>query len=296
MNTPPSEPAPLRRLRAVVTIRQSEFWRSNAGIVDTGAGVVLVDPGVLAADLTELTAALAGRSVVASWSTHAHWDHLLWANALGSAPRYASGGTCSTTVDHADRIHRALDQVEDHLAEEYGLGPQWERDRILDLQPLPDGPGTIGGLNCDVVPIPGHADGQAALVLPDPGVAFVGDTLCDIEVPSLAEGEGQQARYLASLDRLHDIVRRVEWIVPGHGAVADRAEAERRLALDRHYLAELPAIVAAAPPDESDEALAERALGVLAEPRTEGVSAQFHLDNVRLLRRGSRTPPTPVGA
>lgn len=54
-----------------------------------------------------------------------------------------------------------------------------------------------------------------------------------------------------------------------------------------------PGIIAAAPADESDEALAQRALAELAEGRAEdGVSAHFHLDNVRLLRRGSRTPVT----
>ncbi|MGO1971366.1 MAG: MBL fold metallo-hydrolase [Propionibacteriaceae bacterium] len=283
----------LRHLTADVTVRQSEFWNSNAGIVDTGAGVVLVDPGILAADLADLAAAVGGRPVVASYSTHAHWDHLLWATSLGNPPRYASAETCARVTDRAEHLHRTLDHVEGDLAEEDGLGPQWDRDHFFDLQPLPQGPGTIGGVHCDLVPIPGHADGQAALVLPDHGVAFVGDTLCDIEVPGLAEGAGQHSRFLASLDRLHDIVRRVEWIVPGHGSVAERVEAERRLAADRHYLTELPGIIAAAPADESDEALAQRALAELAEGRAEdGVSAHFHLDNVRLLRRGSRTPVT----
>lgn len=286
----------LRRVTDHVTVRQSEFWASNAGIVDTGHGVVLVDPGILADDLAELAEAVDDRQVVASYSTHAHWDHLLWASSLGTAPRYASVGTCTAVADRAERIHRGLDGVEEHLAEAYDLGPQWERERIFDLQPIQEGPGAIGGTCCDLVPIPGHADGQAALVLPDHGVAFVGDTLCDIEVPGLAEGEGQRDRFLASLDRLQDIVRRVEWIVPGHGSVADRVEAERRIDVDRRYLTELPAIVAAAPAAESDEALAVRALVDLAEGRAEeGVSAQFHLDNVRLLRRGSRAPQTTTG-
>lgn len=284
-------PDALRPLTPDVTVRQSEFWRSNAGVVDTGDGVVLVDPGILADDLAELTSAVGERPVVAGYSTHAHWDHLLWASSLGAAPRFASVGTCTAVAERAERILTGLDRVEGHLAEEYALGPQWERERILDLQPIQAGPGTIGGLRCDLVPIPGHADGQAALVLPDHGVAFVGDTCCDIEVPGLAEGDGQHGRFLASLDRLADIAQRVEWIVPGHGSVADRSEADRRLAADRHYLTELPDIVGAAPAAESDEAVAARALIELGEPRAEaGVSAQFHLDNVRLLRRGSRTP------
>ena len=54
---------------------------------------MLIDPGVrgdemtcLANDLREL-----GQPVVAGFSTHPHWDHLLWHDSFGTAPRYISG-------------------------------------------------------------------------------------------------------------------------------------------------------------------------------------------------------------
>ena len=55
-------------------------------------GCLLVDPAVTVADLAALACWLAARGLrpVAGWSTHPHWDHLLWSRALGDAPRFAT--------------------------------------------------------------------------------------------------------------------------------------------------------------------------------------------------------------
>ena len=44
------------------------------------------------ADLAALAGWLGERGLrpAAGWSTHPHWDHLLWSAALGDAPRYAT--------------------------------------------------------------------------------------------------------------------------------------------------------------------------------------------------------------
>ena len=61
--------------------------------------VLLIDTGVLddemaalANDMREL-----GQPVVAGFSTHPHWDHLLWHARLGAAPRYGTA-RCAATV------------------------------------------------------------------------------------------------------------------------------------------------------------------------------------------------------
>lgn len=275
----------MNRITDTVSTRQSAVWQTNTGIIDTGEGIILVDPGILADELDALVASLDGKSIVAGFATHSHWDHILWTPNLGSAPRYASAETCELVMAQAERIARNLDAFEQHIAEKYGLGPQWDRSMFLDLQPLPLGPNTIAGIPCELVPIPGHADGQVALVLPDHDVAFVADTLSPVEAPALAEGEGQRERYLETLDRLQEIIDRVSWIIPGHGSVADRAEAQRRLDLDRRYLTGLPRLIAAAPADQSDEDLAAAILADLGETRVSpGISAEMHIDNVRMLR------------
>ncbi len=89
----------LRPVAEGVLIHQSEFMQSNAVVVQGRAGVLLIDPGVtgyeiacLANDLREL-----GQTVVAGFSTHPHWDHLLWHAELGAAPRYGTA-RCAATV------------------------------------------------------------------------------------------------------------------------------------------------------------------------------------------------------
>ena len=88
----------LRQVAGGVLIHESEFCQSNAVVVQGRTGVLLIDPGVhgyemaLADDLREL-----GQPVVAGFSTHPHWDHLLWHARLGAAPRYGTA-RCAATV------------------------------------------------------------------------------------------------------------------------------------------------------------------------------------------------------
>src|SRR5262250_2096296 len=75
-----------------IWVRQSEWVRSNAIAVMGDRGVLLTDPGVTGADLEELADDLdaVGLPVIAGFSTHPHWDHLLWHSRFGDVPRYAT--------------------------------------------------------------------------------------------------------------------------------------------------------------------------------------------------------------
>ena len=268
-----------------VHVQQSQVMQTNTGIVLDGDRVVLIDPGVLAGEFATLLRELQGREIVAGFATHFHWDHILWPPVSGDAPRYASAETCRLVGEYRERIGMMLDGFEQRVAEEYGLGRQWDRTRFFDLLPMDLGPSEIAGIPCELVDVSGHADGQAALVLPEQDVAFVADTLSDIETPSITEGTDRFGRYLETLDRLQTVIDRVSWIVPGHGSVADRAEAQRRLDADRRYLEQLPSLVAAASGDVPDEELARSIADKLGETRAaDEFSAGMHLANIRLLR------------
>jgi glyoxylase-like metal-dependent hydrolase (beta-lactamase superfamily II) len=54
--------------------------------------LILVDPGIDGSDLKQLADDLdrLGIPVVAGFSTHPHWDHLLWHSRFGDVPRYAT--------------------------------------------------------------------------------------------------------------------------------------------------------------------------------------------------------------
>lgn len=81
-------------------------------------GVLLVDPGLSEAELVCLAGDLAGsgRTVVAGFSTHPHWDHVLWHASLGEVPRYGT--------------ERAAAAVRDLLAD-----PGWPADVAEALPP-----------------------------------------------------------------------------------------------------------------------------------------------------------------
>src|SRR4249920_2302073 len=89
----------LRQVAEGVLIHQSEFCQSNAVVVHGRAGVLLIDPGVLGDEMAALADDLRelGQPVVAGFSTHPHWDHLLWDARLGAAPRYGTA-RCAATV------------------------------------------------------------------------------------------------------------------------------------------------------------------------------------------------------
>src|SRR6266487_1290928 len=93
------EPPVLRQVAEGVLIHQSEFCQSNAVVVHGRAGVLLIDPGVQDDEMTCLANDLSdsGQTVVTGFSTHPHWDHLLWHARLGAAPRYGTA-RCAATV------------------------------------------------------------------------------------------------------------------------------------------------------------------------------------------------------
>src|SRR3954451_17053462 len=142
------------------------FAQSKAVAVHGPAGVLVIDAGVLDAEMTCLANDLAdsGQTVVAGFSTHPHWDHLLWHPRLGAAPRYGTA-RCAATV--RDRLPDAAAK-----ARVAGLIPA----DIVEQVPL-DLLGFITGLPAGTTHIPwdgprvrivehqAHASGHAALVI-----------------------------------------------------------------------------------------------------------------------------------
>ncbi len=89
----------LRQVAEGVLIHESEFCQSNAVVVQGRTGVLLIDSGVQGYEMACLANDLSdsGQTVVAGFSTHPHWDHLLWDARLGAAPRYGTAH-CAATV------------------------------------------------------------------------------------------------------------------------------------------------------------------------------------------------------
>src|ERR671924_302496 len=141
-------------------VQQSEWVWSNAIVVRGEGGLILVDPGIDGSDLNQLADDLdrLGIPVVAGFSTHPHWDHLLWHPRFGDVPRYATAA-CAKFADET------REQQLEGAAEEGGSGIPLELIALITALPA------------DGVPVPGeiiehraHAVGHAAMLLADCGV------------------------------------------------------------------------------------------------------------------------------
>ena len=273
----------LRQVAEGVLIHQSEFCQSNAVVVHGRAGVLLIDPGVLGSEMACLANDLGelGQPVVAGFSTHPHWDHLLWHAGLGAAPRYGTA-RCADIV-------RVLLSDAGWTARIAG----WIPPDIAEQVPL-DLLGLITGLTAEVAQIPwdgpgvrivehqAHAPGHAALLIEERGVLVAGDMLSDVLIPMLdVNGTADPIEdYLAALRLLEGVAGDVDVLVPGHGSVGGADQVHARIGQDRAYVHAL------------------RDAGVPSDPRV-GPSATYdwvagvHARQLQRLARRSERDGTP---
>jgi len=228
----------VKQVAESVLIHQSKFIQSNTVVVQGRAGVLLIDPGIhcdemvaLANDLREL-----GQPVVAGFSTHPHWDHLLWHAMLGEAPRY---GTARCAAD----IRNLLSDADWKTRVAEVLPPDIAEEIPLDLL------GLISGLPAETAHIPwdgpqvriiehqAHAPGHAALLIEEPGVLVAGDMLSDALIPMLDLNAADPIEdYLAALRLLEGVAGDVSILIPGHGSAGGADQVCARIKQDRAYV------------------------------------------------------------
>lgn len=228
----------LKKIAEGVFVHESEFIQSNTVVVQGRDGVLLVDPGITTAELADIAQDLRelGQPVVAGFSTHPDWDHVLWHANFGTAPRYgtaAGAATISDVLANADWKQQVAE----------GLPPEHADDIPMELL------GLITALPADATTIPwdgptvriiehrAHAPGHAALLVDDARALIAGDMLSDILMPFL----DLQARtpiddYLEALQLFEDVVNQVDVVVPGHGSVGGAGALAARIDLDRAYV------------------------------------------------------------
>ena len=210
-----------------VWVRQSEWVWTNSIVVRGEDGLILVDPGIHGAELNQLADDLGrlGMPVVAGFSTHPHWDHLLWHDRFGDVPRYA-------TAAGVNFANETRPQQQEGPEEDGASGVPLEL--IALVTPLPADGGPVPG---EIIEHQAHAVGHAAILLADRGVLLAGDMFSDILIPIFdSRQDDQVGAYETALDRLDEAVRQVDVLVPGHGAVAEGPEVAARLAADRAYI------------------------------------------------------------
>jgi glyoxylase-like metal-dependent hydrolase (beta-lactamase superfamily II) len=209
-----------------VWVRQSEWVWTNSIAVRVEDGLILIDPGIEGSELNQLADDVdrLGIPVVAGFSTHPHFDHLLWHPRFGDVPRYA-------TAAGAQVASQNREQAQEGAAES---APGAPLDLVALVTPLPADGGPVPG---EIIEHQAHAVGHAAVLLADRGVLLAGDMLSDVLIPLLdSRQDDQVGAYEAALDRLDEAAGHVDVVVPGHGAVGEGPEVAARLAADHAYI------------------------------------------------------------
>jgi glyoxylase-like metal-dependent hydrolase (beta-lactamase superfamily II) len=214
----------------------SEFMLTNSVVVQGADGVLVVDAGITRDELACLASDL-DRPVVAGFSTHPHWDHLLWHPALGTPPRYgtaAAAGAIGARLADPEWPSFVAGMIPADLVERVPLDETFGRiTALLSEESL--------GASVRIIEHSGHAPGHAALLIEDAGVLIAGDMLSDVLIPILSPfGADPVGDSLAALDLLEGAFREgtgARVVIPGHGTVGTDVQA--RIDLDRAYLVAL---------------------------------------------------------
>jgi len=191
----------------------------NVGIITTPKGAVIVDTPLLSRQAAVITGGLRTENrepVRFIVLTHPHGDHihgtgLFDEDALVIGNRFA----CEYMKKYDPSEVRAWakswnwqnqDEVEEMASARIKLPDiVFENDLALDL----------GGVEIQVVPLPGHQPGVVGVFVPEVRVLITGDALFSEHHPYM--GEGNLQVWLDSLEKMKAL--KPDFIIPGHGPV-----------------------------------------------------------------------------
>ena len=169
--------------------------------------LAVIDPGPDDADhLAALSAAIAGRRVVAILCTHTHRDHSPAARSLSKATGAPVVGCAPLTLeDDGPRADAAFDA-------------DYRPDRVLG-----DGETVAGsGWTLEAVATPGHTSNHLCFALRQERALFTGDHVMGWSTSVISPPDGDMTDYMASMQRLLD--REDAIYYPAHGDPIDNPQ------------------------------------------------------------------------
>ncbi|HYK94822.1 MAG TPA: MBL fold metallo-hydrolase [Candidatus Dormibacteraeota bacterium] len=212
-----------------VFTRHFDFLDQQIGVVLGGDEVLVVDTRAtpahareIANDLLELTR----NPISIVVDTHWHWDHAFGNNAFRPAPIWGHVRTAERLRSEGDARRMELIQYLPDLTDDL---------RALVIDP-PDHTFTdratieVGGRTVELA-FHGraHTDADISVSVPDAAVLFAGDLIENGAPPSF--GDGYPMSWPAAVEQLLPLATGA--VIPGHGAVGDRAFVESQLAAFR---------------------------------------------------------------
>ncbi|WP_240668475.1 MBL fold metallo-hydrolase [Piscinibacter defluvii] len=207
---------------------------SNAGVVETSDGLVVIDAlgsPTLAEELLAALRTLSPKPVTHVIVTHYHADHIYGLQAFKAAGAQVIAHRAALEYLHSDTAARRLVASRDELF-------PWvdETTRLVEADRWIDGPTrlTLGGVAFVLQPVgPAHTPEDLVVHVPARRVLFAGDLVFRGRVPFVGLADSRQ--WIASLETLLGFA--VDVVVPGHGPASTSARAD--LELTRDYLMHL---------------------------------------------------------
>lgn len=233
-----------------VWVHQSELMQNNCTVVQGNEGVLVADPGLTENELLNIAENIQelGQTVVAGFSTHPDWDHVLWHKDLGTVPRYATAKGAAFMRDFRSK-NNWKDLAAAELPEEIATEVPLDLFGLLTALPTDATELTWNGPSAKVIEHRAHARGHAALFIEDKGVLIAGDMLSDVFMPMLKLDVDDPIKdYLDALNLFSAIADKITAVIPGHGSVAKGENIRKRIELDRTYV---EALLDGTTPDDS---------------------------------------------
>jgi glyoxylase-like metal-dependent hydrolase (beta-lactamase superfamily II) len=246
----------------------SRVWQTTCTAVRSSEEGFVIDSPVYPDELEALPSVLeqAGFPVSGLLVTNADWDHLLGRLAFAGAPVGCGEPTAQRLASEPGAAQRGLRRFDqEHYVNER---PPLSLSAWQSL-PVPGRLSLGSEHEIELHRADGHTADGTAYLMPWLGVLVCGDYLSPVELPTISR-DGSIDAYAATLERLRELLGRVETVVVGHGGVLARERALAILDEDAAYL---------------DGLRREGAEAQLPTGRRTPAQQRIHADNAARVRR-----------
>ena len=204
-----------------------DYSGANLGCLDTGQGLVLVDTPFLPDEVNqwqETVTRLCNKEIAYVINTHHHWDHVL-GNAVYSPHIIAHQATYDEMTKPDGTmcyffISQRTDIPDDVKEQIYKMPIRLPNTTFEERMWL-----HLGDVSVELIHMGGHSESSIFVRVMEDRVLFTGDSFISNTHPF-----GGEANFAQWIDVLKKTLKMdVDFIVPGHGEISDKAEVERML-------------------------------------------------------------------